>query len=53
MREILILATETPGAALRSKLRKRILKLKGLHEGNIAGYRWRLSRFRDWQARPR
>jgi Fic family protein len=30
-----------------------ISELKGLHEGNIARYRLRLSEFRDWKARQR
>ena len=28
-------------------------ELKGLHEGNIARYRLRLSEFRDWKAKQR
>lgn len=30
-----------------------ISELKGLHEGNIARYRLRLSKFRDWKAKQR
>ena len=29
------------------------VELKGLHGGNIARYRLRLSEFRDWQAKQR